>query len=551
MKTIKWNFTILFGLLLILVVLFFIDVSPYYNLISTEDPTPSPFQSPDQLNSELRSDIVFLSASEMAQKIREKELTSLEVIEAHLNQIYLFNPKINALVTVDAEAALKRAKEADSALKQGKLWGPLHGVPFTVKDHLATKSVRTTSGYGPLKDFVPDYDATVVTRLKDSGAILLRKTNMPPLGYCCGTTNLIFGTTNNPWDFNRTVGGSSGGSAAALISGMTPIEVGSDSAGSIRIPAHYTGIFGMKPTENLISFYGASFPGIEKLIPKIKALNTVRHFKHLGPMARSIKDLELLIQILKGPDANDVNTLDLPHLEPDPKPLNKLKIAWTISLPGRFLEQETNKIYLESRNLIKIFINKLSDAGVILEQNMFPTEYMNKAWKTWGDLVSMEYDFHLPVIFRVIEKLSGNPYTVLPYTYEKYQHLLNERDKIISFLNEKLSKFDVLILPVTLNSAYKHLDSRFEGGMLANYLDKVLINGKNFSSMTVDLSYNILFNLTGNPVVVIPIGFTQSGLPVGVQIVGKKLRDAELLIVAQQLFDIGGDFRIPTRFIKQ
>ena len=163
----------------------------------------------------------------------------------------------------------------------------------------------------------------------------------------------------------------------------------------------------------------------------------------------------------------------------------------------------------------------------------------------------MEYDFHLPVIHRILAILSGNPYTVLPYTYEKYQHLLNERDKIISFLNEKLSKFDVLILPVTLNSAYKHLDSRFEGGMLANYLDKVLIDGKNISSMTVDLSYNILFNLTGNPVVVIPIGFTQSGLPVGVQIVGKKLRDAELLIVAQQLFDIGGDFRIPTRFIKQ
>ena len=550
MKTIKWIFTILFGLLLILVVLVFIDVSPYYNLISTEDPTPSPFQSPDQLNSELRSDIVFLSASEMAQKIREKELTSLEVIEAHLNQIYLFNPKINALVTVNAEAALKRAKEADSALNQGKVWGPLHGVPFTVKDHLATKSVRTTSGYGPLKDFVPDYDATVVTRLKESGAILLGKTNMPPLGACCGTTNLIFGTTNNPWDLNRTVGGSAGGSAAALISGMTPIEIGSDGGGSIRIPAHYTGVFGMKPTENLISFYGASFPGIEKLIPKIKTLNTVRHLKHLGPMARSIEDLELLIKILKGPDINDANILDLPDYEPDPKPLNKLKIAWTISLPGRFLEQETNKISLESRNLIKIFINKLSDAGVILEQNIFPTEYMNKAYKTWGDLVSMEYDFHLPVIHRILAKLSGNPYTVLPYTYEKYQHLLNERDEIISFLNEKLSKFDVLILPVTLNSAYKHLDSRFEGGMLANYFENVSIDGKNISSMTVDFSYNVLFNLTGNPVVVIPIGFTQSGLPIGIQIVGKKLRDAELLIVAQQLFNIGGDFRIPPKFIK-
>ena len=146
------------------------------------------------------------------------------------------------------------------------------------------------------------------------------------------------------------------------------------------------------------------FRVFEKLIPKIKALNTVRHLKHLGPMARSIEDLELLIKILKGPDINDANILDLPHYEPDPKPLNKLKIAWTISLPGRFLEQETDKISLESANLIKIFINKLSDSGVILEKNIFSTQFMNRAWKTWGDLVSMEYDFHSPVIFRVLEK---------------------------------------------------------------------------------------------------------------------------------------------------
>ena len=264
----------------------------------------------------------------MARKIREKELTSLEVIEAHLNQIYLFNPKINALVTVDAEAALKRAKEADSALNQGKLWGPLHGVPFTVKDHLATKLVRTTSGYGPLKDFVPDYDATVVTRLKDSGAILLGKTNMPPLGACCGTTNLIFGTTKNPWDLNRTAGGSSGGSAAALATGMTPIEVGSDQGGSIRIPAHYNGIFGMKPTEHLISFYGGMMPGIEKLIPKMQNLKTARHLIHLGPMARSIEDLKLLLKILTGPDSNDVSSIDIPILFPEPKFIKNLKISY-------------------------------------------------------------------------------------------------------------------------------------------------------------------------------------------------------------------------------
>ena len=548
MKIIKWIFTIFFGLLLILVVLVFIDVSPYYNLISSADPTPEPYRAPSEFNSELRSDIVFLSATEMARKIREKELTSLEVVKAHLNQIYVFNPKINAMVTVDEEGALKRAKEADSALKQGKLWGPLHGVPFTVKDHLATKSVRTTSGYGPLKDFVPGYDATVVTRLKDSGAILLGKTNMPPLGACCGTTNLIFGTTKNPWDLNRTAGGSSGGSAAALAAGMTPIEVGSDQGGSIRIPAHYNGIFGMKPTEHLISFYGGMMPGIEKLIPKMQNIRTARHLIHLGPMARSIEDLKLLLKILTGPDSNDVSSIDIPILFPEPKLIKNLKISWTQSLPGKFVGQSTDKISSESLNIIKNFVNKLAEEGIFLEEMKFTSEYMNKAWMAWGNLINMEYDFFSPVLFRILENLSGNPYTVLPYSYEKYQYLLTERDQIVSSMDESMATYDALLVPVTLDAAYKHLNSKFEGGLLTNYMDNVDIDGKDFMSLTVDISYPSLFNLTGHPVVVIPIGFTESGLPVGIQIVGKRWRDAELLVVANQLFKVGGDFRNPPDF---
>jgi amidase len=550
MRTIKLLSTI-FGLLLVgVVALIIIDVSPYIGLLTSEDPTPKPYQRSSETKIKLRSHIVFLSASEMANKIREGSLSSVEVVEAHLSQIYRFNPKVNAIVTVDAEGALKRAKEADLALKEGKIWGPLHGVPFTVKDHLATKSIRTTSGYGPLAEVVPDFDATVVTRLKEAGAILLGKTNMPPLASCCGTTNLIFGKTHNPWDLTRTVGGSSGGSAAALAAGMTPIEVGSDLGGSIRIPAHYNGIFGMKPTENLISFYGASMPGMESQITKMQELRTARHLIHLGPMARSIEDLKLLLKILAGPDPKDVNAMDMPIIFPKPKPLKKLNISWTQSLPGKFAGQSTDKISLASANVINDFIEKLSAAGIHLVQKNFTSEYMNQAFRTWGRLVSMEYDFFAPVLLRIVENLTGNPYTVLPYSYEKYQYLLTDRDRLISLMDESMLNYDALLVPVTLDAAYKHLDSKFDNGMLANFMENVNIDGKDFMSIVVDTSYTSLFNVTGNPVVVIPVGFTESGLPVGIQVVGRRWRDAELLIVAQQLFKIAGDFRPPPEFIQ-
>lgn len=240
MKALKWIFGILVSLVIILAALVAIDISPYFALISAEHPTPQPYQAPSGVKIKLRSDIVSLTASEMARKIREKELSSVEVVEAHLSQIYQFNPQVNAIVTLDAEGALRRAREADQALAAGQLWGPLHGVPFTIKDQIATKSMRTTSGFGPLKDVVPDYDATVVARLKEAGGILLGKTNLPALASAPLTDNLVFGRTNNPWDLKRTVGGSSGGSAAALAAGMTPIEIGTDASGSIRMPAHYT-----------------------------------------------------------------------------------------------------------------------------------------------------------------------------------------------------------------------------------------------------------------------------------------------------------------------
>ncbi|NEO92949.1 MAG: amidase, partial [Moorea sp. SIO3G5] len=202
------------------------------------------------------SKLVFLSASELAKAIRDRTVSSVEVLDAHLEHIALHNSKLNAIITLDAENAYQRATEADDALGRGEIWGRLHGVPVTIKDSLETKGLRTTSSYEPLANYVPTQDATVVARLRAAGAILLGKTNTPKLTTDFQTNSPLFGRTNNPWNLDYTSGGSTGGGAAAVAAGLSPLELGSDLGGSIRVPGHFCGVFGLKPTEHRVSTFG-------------------------------------------------------------------------------------------------------------------------------------------------------------------------------------------------------------------------------------------------------------------------------------------------------
>src|SRR6266487_3405586 len=207
-------------------------------------------------------DIVFSSTTQLAAAIRTGHVSATEVLEAHLTQIDTHNAALNAIVTMDAERARERAQEADEALARGQVWGPLHGVPFTLKDAHATAGMRTTTGFPPLADHVPQEDSTVTARLKAAGGVLIGKTNVAMmLGDPAQSTNPIFGRTNNPWNIERTPGGSSGGAAAAVASGMTPFEIGTDLSASIRIPAHFCGLCGLKPTEQRVPLTGL-IPGL-------------------------------------------------------------------------------------------------------------------------------------------------------------------------------------------------------------------------------------------------------------------------------------------------
>jgi amidase len=271
--------------------------------------------------------LVFATVHELATGIRQRRMSATEVLDAYLAQIARHNPALNALVTLDAERARRRAHEADAALARGEVWGPLHGVPITIKDAIETAGLRTTSGFPPLADSIPATDATVVARLRAAGAIILGKTNLPTLCGDVQTDNPLFGRSNNPWDVARTPGGSTGGGAAAVAAGLSALEIGSDYGGSMRGPAHFCGVYALKPTDRRLPDAGH--------IPELPgAPQGVRHMARIGPLARSVADLALALRLLAGPDGQDWDVPPVP-LEPAPqRALREVRLAWTDDFGG-------------------------------------------------------------------------------------------------------------------------------------------------------------------------------------------------------------------------
>ena len=295
-----------------------------------------------------QNNILFMSATEIAAKIRNKEVTSYEVVTAYYEQIDKYNHTYNAVVTLNKTEALKRAKEADIAISKGEIWGKIHGVPITIKDNYKTKVLRTTSGYKPLTNNVPDTDAEIVKLLISEGAIIIGKTNLSVLAMDMQSDNPIFGKTNNPWDTTKTSGGSSGGCATALATGMTPLSFGNDVAGSIRIPAAYCGLYGFKPSFGAVSLHGIQTDPKEKV-------NGLKTLAVAGPLARNINDLELAMSIIAKTTSEDRRLTPLVK-NTDTIDIKNLKIAWTDEFGGVPVD---NEIMLK----IQEYISKLEKAG--------------------------------------------------------------------------------------------------------------------------------------------------------------------------------------------
>ena len=495
-------------------------------------------------------ELVFLSASELAQKIRSRQVTSLEVVEAYLKQIDKQNPKLNAIVTLDKEGARKRAMEADKALANGQIWGPLHGVPMTIKDNIATAGMKTTSSLPALAKYVPSADAAVVERLRKAGAIIIGKTNLPCMAIDVQTNSPIFGTANNPWDTSKTTGGSTGGGAAAVAAGLSPLEIGNDIGGSIRIPSHFCGIYGLKPTQYMVPLSGVS-PGLPTPdMPKLDFLTTP-HLPVQGPLARSIDDLKLALTIIAGPDLNDVN-VPLANLnDAGKKDLKKLRIAWTDDFGDVPVTAET-------RTALKALVEKMSQQGCKVEKVNPPGFDFMLAWNTYGELSDMEtFGPYIPWYGRFLQYVSGTskrkevPFSrmVYPMSYEKYLRVLTKRGKLVATMDRFLTPYDAYLCPVTTTPAFNHMPpERYMGGVLPVHNGKIMVDEKALNYWVANASYTTIFNLTGNPVVVIPMGHTRQGLPLGVQIVGKRWHDMELLSVAKEIDMVSGAFKHPPGF---
>ncbi len=456
-------------------------------------------------------DLVFVSTTELAAAIQARRVSATEVLDAQLAQIEKHNPTLNAVITLDVEQARSRARAADEALAHGELWGPLHGVPFTLKDAHATAGMRTTTGYPPLADYVPQHDGTVAARLKAAGGILVGKTNVHILlGDPAQTINPIFGRTNNPWNTEHTPGGSSGGAAAAVAAGMTPFEIGTDLTGSIRLPAHFCGVCGLKPTEHRVSLDG--------LIPGLLSPRSVRVMSCLGPMARTVDDLALLYSIIAGPDGHDgdvppVLVEPLPHLE-----LKHLRVAWAPTFPGF-------PVAAEIRDAIAELARQLQPLCAAVEEPKLPALDFNQEIASAGELVGMMVGAFQP----------DQPER--PATLAQYLAALDRRDQSIAAWERFFNDWDVLVCPPAMRTAFPHCEPG----------TPLQVDGQSVVYWMIGF-HSTLFNYSGHPAVVLPYKLDHDGLPIGIQLVGKRWDDSRLLAIAQALSPVTGEFQRPPSF---
>lgn len=505
-----------------------------------DTPAPRPYQSPPAAEAASGRPIVFMTAADMAEAIRTGRLTSVEVVTAHINHVHKYNPALNAIVYMDEKAALESARQADEALARGECRGPLHGVPVSIKDHFAVKNMRITNAYPPLSDQVTETDATVVKRFKDAGAIILGITNMPVMAMDVQTANPIYGRTNNPWDVGRTTGGSTGGGAAAVASGMSPLTIGSDLAGSIRIPSAFCGIYGIKATENLISGYGL-FPGLFN-----PGKRSIRAMASLGPMARSIKDLKLCLPILAGPDGYDA-LVPAVDMGTGPKPAVKdLRIAWSDGFGEVPVSNDT-------RDALHRFVQKLADKGCTVRQVNPPGMDFQEVWETWGNMVDLQFNADLPAPARFVMfalgglERSRSPLLqmVYPATYDGFIAESSRREILIAKMEQFLMEWDVFICPVTTRTAFPHMEPDDVIFGYNIYRKPIAVDGHDLNYWTATAAYTTPFNVTGHPSVTLPAGRGKDGMPIGVQIVGRRWHDMALLEVAEMIDAVAGEYREP------
>ena len=461
-------------------------------------------------------DIIYASARSMAKAIQEKEVSAAELVEAHLSRIEEVNPVLNAVVMLAAERARKEATEADAALAKGESKGPLHGVPFTLKDSIDTEGIVTTGGTMGRKDYVPDADATVAARLRGAGGILLGKTNTPEITYAGETDNLIYGRTNNPFDLSRTPGGSSGGAGAIVCCGGAAFDIGSDTGGSIRGPAHHCGIAGIKPNSGRV-------PRTGHIVPH--SFGAVDSLTQNGPMARYVEDLAIILPIISGPDWDDPHIAPMPLGDPADVDLSRLRIAF-------YDNNGVNTPTAEIQAAVRTAASALGDVCASVEEDLpraIPDnpEISNqlsqgdgqaparRLLERYGTTETHEW------IIRLLERASENIVSVQEYTA-----VLESIDAYRSEMLGFMQNYDVIVCPASTYTALPHGESMF-------------------NEKYKGIGYTATYNITGWPSTVVRGGTSPDGLPIGVQVVARPWREDVSLAVAQYLEGALGGWQKP------
>jgi Asp-tRNA(Asn)/Glu-tRNA(Gln) amidotransferase A subunit family amidase len=451
-------------------------------------------------------DLTFLPAAEMAGRIRRKEISVTELADAHLSKIEHVNPRINAFVSIDPKRVRRDAAAAQSAVQRGESLGPLHGVPLTIKSSIDVSGLPCEAGTKLRAGNVPESDAPLVARLRAAGAIILGNTNVPELLMAYETDNLLYGRTNNPWDLARTPGGSSGGEAAAIAAGCSAGGVGSDGGGSIRVPAHYSGICGLKPTPGRIPATG-HFPG---------SVGPFTQLGVVGPMARNVGDVKLLYEVMAGPDDGDVRSAPVPlHNSDADEQLRRVRI-------GYFEDDGILPVTLETREAVRRTATSLRDQGFDIQP--FRPEGLEEVRKLWwlffgltgGMVLGPMLEGHEAELSPILREFNGIVKSDAPMTLDRLLNAWMYRDQCRIDFMKQMREFSVLLCPVCSLPAFRHGERSWQiDGKEVKYLDS--------------MRYTQWFNLLGNPGLVIPAGQSPEGLPIGVQFVGKPY-DEELIL---------------------
>lgn len=455
------------------------------------------------------------SATELAAGIRDKEWSSRELLDLYLDRVDRLDGPVNAVVTLDADRARTAADAADAALARGDRVGPLHGLPVTIKDAIETEGIRSTGGARELTDHVPTADAPAVARLKDAGAIVFGKTNLPRWSADFQTYNDIFGVTSNPWDLERTVGGSSGGAAAAVAAGFTSFEVGTDIGGSVRIPAHCCGVFSLKPSFGVIPQRG--------YLSHVGGGTTDVDINVFGPIVRSADDLDLLLGVLAGPEPERAAGWKLELPESDARTVSDFRI-------GTWLDDPASPIESEYAGMLRAAADRIADAGGRVDDDRPPVEFAQQR-ELFVRMIMPAMAPSLPE-----ERADASSGSHLAWLRAEEDRAALRRTWAEWFVGH-----DLLLLPVVTVPAFPH---DHDPDMWNRTIE---IDGQS-RPLVSTIDWLGLIGIVGLPSAVVPIGRTAAGLPVGMQIVAPYLHDRRAVRAAQLVAEVFGGYTAPPGF---